>query len=341
MKKKILSFVLAFVFVLAGGFVFSACGDDGITLEEAGKLIAQAAHTFYDAHRSTEDYSAITYHFVENETSKQNETLEYKATAEAEQTTTGTFEHKFVTTKETTLAIKKEGEHLVAQMDIVNTEVETGNAVHEQNETLVAVNNTTVTTISYRLFHYMNGETQNNILLYTKSQTLNGQNVANETQKMYSSKSNMNDYDSFVESNLIKYTNLFMKYNFFSFSGEIMMVYDSLVSVEKDGNQVKINFGYTTNQIDSDDWQVVDVVSNQQAYFKDGKVWKTDSNIKQTSENFSMEVSTTFDYTETAIVDTTLPEDLAEAGYGEFTWLFGDYFAEDLSDLTDIGGLFS
>lgn len=326
MKKKILSAMLALVCLITGGLCFSGCEKDDTPTNETSKMTTAqinqvfktAATDFYATHKKTENYSAITYHFVETEKSSVMEKLNYKANSLDEEYTEGTFEQKTNSTTESTLAIKKEGEHLVAELNVVITTTEIGKDVAVEDETLVPFNNTTVETKKYRMFHYTEESEQKNILVYNYNKTFNGQEVPEEEVKAYARKKvyfseefSMENYDEFVDETLIDITNGKIANLFFEYV-EAILFYDSILNIEQNDNQVKFSFGYNIVSVDSDNWGVADISSSMSSYFKNGKIWKAECSTVHTFETGSMERTVNFDYTNDAYVDMQIPADLSD-----------------------------
>ena len=317
MKKKILSFMLAFVCIITCGFCLTACANGDMTAEQMNAVFKTAANNFYANHKETATYSAITYHWVETESNKNNEVLEYKANANDVDFVTGTFEQSSVTTTETTVAIKKEGEHLVAEANIVITTTETGTEVDAEFDTLAPYSDVTVETKCYRMFHYVEDAEQKNILVYNYDKTVNGEAVPEEQVKQYAKKHvdfseeySMEKYDEFVNETLIQITNEKIANHFFEYA-EAMLFYDSMTTLEQNGNQVKLSLGYNLVSVDEENWGVVDINSFMSSYFKDGKIWKAECKTTHTFENGTNERTVAFDYTNEATVNMQVPEDLA------------------------------
>ena len=242
---------------------------------------------------------------------------EYKANPEDEELTTGTFEYTINSKAEKTLAIKKEGEHLVAEMTVVITTTETGTDVDEEDGHLIEINDTTVETKNYRMFHYTEDLEQKNILVYNYNKTLNGEDVPGAQVKQYAKKTvyfaeeySMEEYDKFVNQSLIHITNEKIADCFFNYA-EAILFYSSMVTAEQNGNETNITIGYNIVSINEENWGVADICSYMTSSFKDGKIWKAECSAVHTFETGSMERKVTFDYTNGATVNIQVPEDLA------------------------------
>lgn len=327
MKKKILSFMIAFACFITCGLCLTACGNSNITAEQMNAVFKKAANNYYANHKETETYEATTYHWVEVENSKNNEELEYKANTNDVDFVTGTFEQNSVTTTETTLAIKKEGEHLVAELNIVITTTETGTEVDAEFHTLAPYSDTTVETKCYRMFHYVEDNEQKNILVYNYDKTVNGEAVPEEQVKQYAEKKvgypeeySMEKYDTFVKETLIYITNDKIANHFFEY-GEAILFYDSMITIEQNGNQVKFSLGYNFVSVNGDDWGVVDINSHMSSYFKGGKIWKAECKTTHSFENKTMERTVAFDYTIGATVNMQVPENLATYDVADELWV--------------------
>ena len=312
LTKKLVAFFAVLVLALTP-LALVGCGDNGLSLSQINELVSKSAKSFYSNHKDTENYSAITYHWVKTETEKLNEVVEYKEHTDDEEFISGTFERKTVDTEETTLAIKKEGNHLVAEMTTVYTETRQYKEADAQN-LLVDVNYLSVETNHYRMFHYTEESETQNILIFEKNRVIDGENIPGEVVKWYGSKANMDDYDEFVQEYLIGNTNKNVANNFFDFT-ELLLFYQAVISAEQNGNQTKINAGYNIVGVDNNTWSIVTTAVNQNTYFKDGKIWKADVYTKVVSENLTQENSVTFDYVESANVNMTVPTDFT--GYTE------------------------
>lgn len=303
-----------------------------MSMDQVNATLKSAATDFYSHHKETGNYSAITYHIVESEIIKTKDSFDYKENANDEELVAGTFDHETHTTKETTIAIKKVGDHLVAEVNAITTTIETGTTT-DQDETLIPINDTIVETKVYRMLHYtevVEGEDQDrNILVYDYNKTINGEDVPEAQVRQYAKKTvdfseeySMEKYDKFVNESLIHITNEKITNYFFEYV-EALIFYDSMVTTEQNGNQMKLTSGYNMISINNEDWGVVDITAYMNSCFKDGKIWKAGCNSSHIFENSSMERSITFDYTNEANVNMQVPEDLSVYTMNNEIWANG------------------
>ncbi|MBP5467146.1 MAG: hypothetical protein J6Y43_06270 [Clostridia bacterium] len=307
--KRMVAFFACFALALTP-LALVGCGGDGtMTDAELNDLMANAAESFYSDHNTAENYSDTTFHWLETETNKETVKLTYKQSATDEQPIEGTFENRTEETIDTKVALKKSGDTVVAQVEIVNTTTEKSYDVKD-DDTLDEINSTVITTKTYRLFTYLQDEETKNILLYVETEKIDDGEVQTVAKK-YGEKGDIAAYSEFIKNYMLRYTNKNIARTFFEY-GEILLLYKAMIVSEKDGDEVKLSIGYDNlPDVDYDEnyeYSVSRISSKTDIFYKDGKVWKAKNYMKHIGKTFYSENSLAFDCSASATVDTSIPD---------------------------------
>ena len=348
MKRKILSIFTAFVCVMTACFCFSGCGTatGNITNSEVADILEVAANNFYSKHRNIENFSDITYHYAGEMTSMEKFELSYleepNDDPQEEDYVKGVFENKTVVTNDITIAIKKAGEHLVSEINIVKTTVHTSKELN-LDETLNDIDDTTVETSKYRVLAYTEESEEKNILIYDYDKTENGEAVVGAQRRLYAEKKtyspdayNMEGYDNFATDYLIGSINSSVNETFFGFSEYLLY---NMISAEKDGDQLKcgVVFDYVT--VIQSGWGIVRNSMSMEVLFNNGNIGSANMKSKAIADDHYHENVALVEYENSATVDMTVPEDLSAYTEDSAIWQGNIYeytLTQVLSDLPNI-----
>ena len=162
MKKlsEILVAIMASLVLVLTPVILVGCNKtESMSVAQVNDLVANAATNFYSNHTrdGKEEFSAITYHWTQTSVNRENMPVEYKETAEAEDTVTRDLE--FVTTinADYKVAVKKDGENLIAEYTITTTTTNNGYDTNA-DETLKTTTEKTTTVDVFRAVSYVEDE---------------------------------------------------------------------------------------------------------------------------------------------------------------------------------------
>ena len=332
MKKlsKILIAIAASLVIMVTPVVLVGCNKtESMSVAQVNELVANSAKNFYSNHTETsENFAAITYHWNQNAVEKTMTPVEYKETAEATETVTRDYEFVSTSVTDYKVAVKKDGDNLVAQFTIDTTETSNEYGTNE-NQTLKTITETVHAVETYRVVAYTEEETTKYVLIYEKSEQVDDGEVT--YVKQYQTLSNADALATQVNV-VLNNANKEIRNEFFRIAGEAIIYYSSLITAEKTGNDVKISLNLENIVNVSSSFTVTTMSNKANIYFTNNNISKADAYIAMKTEGMSRESTVTFDYSNAAEVNTSVNLD----GYTEQS-LQSDYsaVANRLSDLTD------
>lgn len=274
--KIILSVLISFVFVLSP-ILLAGCNSNA-SVKEISNVAVKAAEDYFDHHRKIEDFQDITLKWTSSSTNKGTDLLEYKLNAEDEEFVEGDFEYSETIVEEHKLSVKNTGETLYVELVSVSASTEHYFDV-DVDDTLKEVTETEEYTYKYLAFQYEDEGDLKSILLKETTEILNGGDPY-ITKYMYELSNN--EYASFIQEYVFGKVNKAMKNQFFELNGEIMIIYQALMNLQKNGNVFKTSISLDNMMYVDDSYNVVIMSSNTEIYFKNNKAWKAEGSQSST-----------------------------------------------------------
>lgn len=306
MKKlsKILVAIMASLVLVLTPVILVGCNKtETMSSAQVNDLVANAATNFYSNHTrdGKEEFSAITYHWTQASVNRETRPFAYKETAEAEDTVTRDLE--FVTTinADYKVAVKKDGENLVAEYTITTTTTNNGYDTNEDG-TLKTTTEKTTTVAVFRAVSYVEDEVTKYVLIHESTTTVDGATIQSLPTKEYQTLATANALATEVDA-LLKQANNNVEDEFFGISGEMLMLYSNFLLAEKTGNDVKITLAME-NMTNVHNFAVSRYTNKSTLYFTNNNISKAEAYTYQKSEGRLMESTITFDYANAAEVNT-------------------------------------
>lgn len=268
--SKVLSIVMAFVLVAMIPLVLTACGK--VNLNDVAKT---AARNYFVNHENYQNFADTTYTLESNSVVTEYINLDYKETADATETKNGTFANVENTNVVYKYYVVNIGEDVAIVIDINATK--TDKSYYTDGEGLLKQSTNSAGKHRVYKLSFVEGEGDATYYL-TKEVQISENNQVVETTKKYREFSK-NDYKSTV-GNILKNINkrMVMSGYFEVTSGEMAMIYGSMLSIEGSGSNVKVKLAYDT--FDIDDADIIDMILNFEASFKNNNIGEV--NIAQT-----------------------------------------------------------
>ena len=309
--KKLITYLTCLALLVLVPFALAGCGDNSLSAIELNDLMYTSANTLYSTHIDFENFEDITYHWTENSVEKNNIKLEYYNNATDTETVIGTFEDKTQTTAEYFVAIKKNEDSLVAKFTITRTIVENYHDV-DADGLLVSESVTTLQSETCKLMPFYVGENLRYGILYESSEKVGSAEA--EVTKQYYIYSNAESYENKIFDTVVKEVNERLRDAFFYWA--LYKTYYSGLNIEatKEGNKVVINSNIVITEIGYNNFEPVKYTVKTKANFVDNKANSAEMDLKTYSKSSSYESNVTFDYTNSAVVETQ-EGDVVEAGY--------------------------
>ena len=300
MKKttKILFSILAcFVFALSP-LLFVGCGNSTLSKDEFNTIVEIAANDFLPSHRDVENFKDITYHYQRFTQNTTKETLHYKENATDTQYVDKTFTNKNEVSKAIDIAIKKDGNILIAEITI-NTI--TGGVEYSVNVdgTLKKFFPSIQQQETYRIFSYVDDADTKYAITYTSAE-----NGAEPDVKTYATKTEAN-YNAYILEELLNYTNEKIIGQFFGVQ-EMLLFYDNVINVEKDGKGTKVSLAVEMPAVNGETFECGKLSVKEALYFnKNNKIDSAESHNITKYETTSHRDDRNFWYENRAVVNTT------------------------------------
>ena len=300
LSKILVSMLTSFAFLCAPLFLVG-CSGNSMSTEEVNEMLGKAADAYFDTHTEVATYTDTTYHWIKNTNQTGKITLNYNVNATDEEKVDGDFDTATTQSQDLTIAVKKFGENLICKMVYTSTVTNDGYELNT-DDTAKHVVSTTRNTQTYRLYTYVVDSTVNYVLIGDISNKVDdGEATVSKVKAVFD---NVSDYNV-VANYMLKQLNQAISISFFGINGEIITMYDGIVTTQKDGDQVTIGMKYE-NVVNVDDTSfIVSKTSlDNKEVFENNKISKANSSKKSISKAGLSQTDYTFDIIYSATVDT-------------------------------------